>query len=114
MGGRLNRTWEARLRVSGVRTFALLAIGLFAATQASAQTDAPRVEIFTGFEASDNYASGYLGAGYAFGKGLYEEGLRARAVGSFGRYHYQGTLPGAGDDVPVTFDGEDAFIAALI
>src|SRR5262245_621119 len=38
--------------------------------------------------------SGYLGAGYAFGKGLYEAGWHVRAVGALGRYDYQGTLFG--------------------
>ena len=39
---------------------------------------------------SDNAVGGYVGAGYAFGKGLYESGWRFRAVGSLGRYHYVG------------------------
>jgi hypothetical protein len=42
---------------------------------ASAEFESPKSEYFTGFEASDNYASGYVGAGYALGKsGLYEPG----------------------------------------
>jgi hypothetical protein len=40
-------------------------------------------EVVTGFEASDNYANGYVGGDYAFGKGLYARGLRLRAVGAF-------------------------------
>ena len=40
------------------------------AVSCSPQRPRPRTEYFTGFEASDNYASGYVGAGYAFGKGL--------------------------------------------
>jgi hypothetical protein len=80
---------------------------------ASAQSVQPNNEIFTGVEASDNYASVYVGAGTALGKGLYEPGFRLRAVGSFGRYHYDGTLLTDGAYVPTTFDGEDAFLAAL-
>ena len=75
---------------------------------------ASRGVFFTGFEASDNYASGYVGGGYAFGKGLYEKGLRLRAVGSFGRYHYDGTLLTDGVYVPTHFNGEAAFAAALV
>ena len=45
---------------------------------AHAEPDQPRTELFTGFETSDNYTSGYLGGGYAFG-GLHERGLRLRA-----------------------------------
>ncbi|MGH6865327.1 MAG: hypothetical protein ACREDO_03935 [Methyloceanibacter sp.] len=58
----------------------------------AAEAEVPRAEFFTGFESSDNYNSGYVGGGYAFGKGLFEPGLRLRAVGSLGGYHYDGTL----------------------
>ena len=47
-----------------------------------AEPDAPHTEMFTGFETSDNYTSGYVGGGYAFGKGLYDAGFRLRAVGA--------------------------------
>ncbi len=83
------------------------------ASPALAQSSQPKSEIFTGFEVSDNYASVYVGAGTALGKGLYEPGFRLRAVGSFGRYHYDGALLTDGDYVPTTFEGEDAFLAAL-
>jgi Cellulose biosynthesis protein BcsS len=92
----------------------VLALGLSGETANAEPDGPPHTEIFTGFEASDNYTSGYVGAGYAFGKGLYESGLRLRAVGSFGGYHYDGTLLTAGVYVPTTFDGEDTFAAALI
>jgi cellulose biosynthesis protein BcsS len=112
--GRFDTGVGAALRASGAGGLSFLAVCLFAA-MASAQSDPPRTEIFTGFEASDNYASGYVGGGYAFGKpGLYERGFRLRAVGAFGRYHYDGTLLTDGVYVPTTFDGEDAFLSALI
>jgi hypothetical protein len=76
--------------------------------------DAPRVELFTGFDASDNFAGGYVGAGYAFGKGPHESGWRLRVVGAFGRYHYDGSLPSQGVQVPTNFDGDDTYGAALI
>jgi hypothetical protein len=73
------RTW---LRVSGAGGLLFLGL-LLSASAASAAPDAPRTEYFTGFEVSDNYASGYVGGGYAFGKaGLYEQGFRLRAVGA--------------------------------
>ena len=75
-GGRVFAVWGrfdigvgAWLRVSGAGGLSFLGLCLFAAV-ASAQSDPPRTEIFTGFEASDNYASGYVGAGYAFGRGF--------------------------------------------
>ncbi len=111
MWGRCDRVIGAWLRV-GAGGLCLLALSLFASA-ALAQSDQPTAEIFTGFEASDNYASVYVGAGTALGKGLYEPGFRLRAVGSFGRYHYDGTLLTDGAYVPTTFDGEDAFLAAL-
>jgi hypothetical protein len=83
------------------------------ASAALAQSDQPTAELFTGFEVSDNYASVYVGGTTALGKGLYEPGCRLRAVGSFGRYHYDGTLLTDGAYVPTTFDGQDAFLAAL-
>ena len=83
--------------------------------KASAEFDSPKNEYFMGFEASDNYASGYVGAGYALGKaGLYERGWRLRAIGAYGRYHYDGALLIDGGYVPTTFDGEDAFLSALV
>src|SRR4249920_1280649 len=68
----------------------------------------------TGLEASNNATSGYLGAGYAFGKGLYQPGWRLRAVGALGRYDYRGTLFGSGADLSTTFDGEASYGAALL
>jgi hypothetical protein len=84
------------------------------ASLASAAAQDPHAEIFTGLDASNNAVSGYLGAGYAFGKGLYEPGWRVRAVGSLGRYDYRGTLFGGGSDLSTTFDGEASYGAALL
>jgi cellulose biosynthesis protein BcsS len=112
--------WERRgkvvgawLRASGAGGIASL-IACLSVSVASAQSVEPNTEIFTGVEVSDNYASAYVGAGTALGKGLYQPGFRLRAVGSFGRYHYDGTLLTDGTYVPTTFDGEDAFLAALV
>jgi hypothetical protein len=64
---------------------------------------------------SDNYASGYVGGGYALGKaGLYQPGFRLRAIGAYGPYDYEGTRLVDGAYLPTTFDGEDAYLAALI
>jgi len=90
-----------------------LAINL-APPRACAESEAPRNEFFTGFEASDNYASAYLGGGYAFGKGLYAPGWRLRSVASYGRYRYDGTLPVGVDNVAIEFDGEEYFGSALV
>ena len=84
------------------------------ASFASAAAQDPHAEIFTGIEASNNATSGYLGAGYAFGKGLYQPGWRLRAVGALGRYDYQGTLFGSGADRSTTFDGEASYGAGLL
>ena len=87
----------------------------YSAAEALADPDQPRTEYFTGFEVSDNYASGYVGAGYAFGKAGYAApGFRLRAVGAYGRYDYQGLLFLDDAAQPTTFDGQDAFAAALI
>jgi hypothetical protein len=75
------------------------------------RAESPRIEVFTGFEATDNSESGYVGFGYAFGRGLYESGWRLRAVGSLGRYDYDGLLPDDGTPRSITFDGES--ISAL-
>jgi hypothetical protein len=101
------------LRASGVVGLAFLANCLIP-TRLVAEAVAPRNEIFTGFEASDNYASGYLGGGYAFGKGLYDPGWRVRAVASYGRYHYDRTLRIGADDVAIEFHGEEFFGSALV
>jgi Cellulose biosynthesis protein BcsS len=100
--------------VSGARGLLCPCVWL-TASSASAQPDAPRTEYFTGFDVSDNYASGYVGAGYAFGKaGLYAPGLRLRALGAYGRYDYEGTRLVDGEYLPTIFDGQDAYLAALI
>ena len=88
--GAVSKRVAAGLR-AGVVSLAL-AINL-APPRACAESEAPRNEFFTGFEASDNYASAYLGGGYAFGKGFYAPGWRLRSVASYGRYRYDGTLP---------------------
>ena len=77
--------------------------------------DAPRTEYFTGFEVSDNYASAYVGGGYALSKAvLYEEGWHVRAVGPYGPYHYYGSLLVDGSYLPTTLAGQDSCAAALI
>jgi hypothetical protein len=112
MWGRCEGSIGACLRAGGAAGLCLLAVCLFAPV-ALAQSYQPTAELFTGFEVSDNYASVYVGGTTALCKGLYEPGFRLRAVGSFGRYHYDGTLLTDGAYVPTTFDGQDAFLAAL-
>ena len=73
----------------------------------------PQWEMFSGFEASNNYASGYVGGGYAFAN-LYAPGWQVRAVGACGRYQYDGTLFDGSDYRDTTFDGQVGFAAALI
>ena len=112
MWGCPSNDWVKRCRTSGAGALALF--GILACPPAYAEPERPQAEFFTGFEASDNYASGYVGGGYAFGKGLYEESFRLRAVGSFGRYHYDGSLQVDNVWTPITFDGDASFAAALI
>jgi hypothetical protein len=102
----------ALLRGGAAGGLCLLASGV-CAPPSLAQSEQPTAELFTGIEASDNYVSVYVGGGTALGKGLYAPGFRLRAVGSYGRYHYDGTLLTDGLYVPTTFDGQDTFIAAL-
>ena len=94
--------------------FVMSAVGTARAEPPLFVEDAPHAQLFTGFDASDNATGGYVGAGYAFGKGLYESGWRLRAVGAFGLYHYDGSLPSLGVQVPTNFDGDDSYGAALI
>jgi hypothetical protein len=85
------------------------------APQLLAADSGPRTEYFTGFEASDNYASGYVGGGYALGKaGFAAPGFRLRAVGAYGRYDYESALPLDGASLRTTFEGQNAFAAALL
>ena len=113
MWGHSKKRISAGLRLSGAGGLSFLCLCLFGGS-ALAEFESPKSEYFTGFEASDNYASGYVGAGYALGKaGLYEPGFRLRAVGAYGRYHYDGALLTDHGYVPTTFDGEDAFLSAL-
>ena len=105
--------YTVRLRRCRSRFLAPLFVALRAIPGALADQKVPRVEFFTGFEASDNYTSAYVGGGYAFGKGFHQESLRLRAVGSLGRYHYDGSLENGGVWRPTRFDGDASFVAAL-
>jgi Cellulose biosynthesis protein BcsS len=87
---------------------------LLGAARGSRGIRSPTQRIFTGFEVSDNYASAYLGGGYAFGKGLYAPGWRLRSVASYGRYRYDRTLPVGADNLATEFDGEEYFGSALV
>ena len=111
--GAVCRRVATGLRASGVVGLGFLAIEL-TPPRAFAETEAPRNEIFAGFEASDNYASAYLGGGYAFGKGLYAPGWRLRSVASYGRYRYDGSLRVGTDYMATVFDGEEYFGSALV
>ncbi len=89
---KVERGIGAWLRASGAGGVLLLGLCL-SESEAPAEPNSPRTEYFTGFEVSDNYASGYVGAGYAFGKAGYAApGFRLRAVGAYGRYDYEGSL----------------------
>ena len=111
--GRVDHAYSVR-RTREAARITVLGAGLLVASLISAAAQDPHSEIFTGLEASNNAISGYLGAGYAFGKGLYERGWRVRAVGALGHYDYRGTLFGAGADLGTTFDGDASYGAALI
>ena len=79
LGGRVDHVYIASITyiVCDLREatrITVLGAGLLVASLVSAAAQDPHSEIFTGLEASNNAISGYLGAGYAFGKGLYERG----------------------------------------
>src|ERR1700675_3959062 len=79
--GRVSTGVRAWLRMSGAGGLSFLGACLFAAA-ASAGSDAPRTETFTGVNASDNYSSGYVGGSYALSK---TGALRARLSPPRGR-----------------------------
>lgn len=113
MWGAVGKRLAKGLRVCGVASLACLAVGL-APHRVRADLDAPRNEIFIGFEFSDNYASAYLGGGYASSKGLYAPGWRLRSVASYGRYRYGGTLQAGTERIATEFHGEEYFGSALV
>jgi hypothetical protein len=107
------------LRASGPGGLLFLALCLTASAGVPAPDAPPRAEYFTRFEVSDNYASGYVGGGYAFGKaGLYELGFRLRAAGANGRYHAAITMTArfswTATTLPTNFEGQAAYLAALV
>lgn len=71
LGGRVNHAYSLRLTREATR-ISLLGAGLCLASLGSSAAQDP-----TGSEASNNAISGYLGAGLAFGKGLYQPGWRS-------------------------------------
>lgn len=111
-GGKITKIRSAH-RAAGV--LMLAALGLITqANRLRAEPDTVHWELFTGLEASNNYANGYVGGGYAFGKGLYAPGLRLRAVGAYGRYHYDGTQFDGGSFAATTYDGQVSFGTVLL
>jgi hypothetical protein len=112
LGGRVDHAYSMRLTREAARISALGA-GLLLASLVSAAAQDPHTEIFTGLEASNNAITGYLGAGYAFGKTL-----RAWLADPRGRRAWALRLPGnsvgAGADLGTTFDGETSYGAALL
>jgi hypothetical protein len=107
------------LRASGPGGLLFPALCLTASAGVPAPDAPPRAEYFTRFEVSDNYASGYVGGGYAFGKaGLYELGFRLRAAGANGRYHAAITMTArfswTATTLPTNFEGQAAYLAALV
>jgi hypothetical protein len=113
LGGRVHHVWGSRLTREAAR-IGLLGAGVILASINPVAAQDPHTEISTGLEASNNAVSGYLGAGYAFGKGLYERGWRVRAVGSLGSYDYRGTLFDGDAGVGTNFDGNASYGAALV
>jgi hypothetical protein len=104
-GGCVPSDFRAWFRVSGPRAAFFLSLGLTASGTASAGpdgADGAHTEIFTGLDATDNSTQGYVGGGYAFGKGMDERGLRFRVLGAFGGYNYES---GPGGAPPTQFDG---------
>jgi len=73
----------------------------------------PRHAYSTGTDITGNSLFGYAGGVWAFGNPLDEPGLRIKALGGFGDYAYDGTLPLAGGSVPARFNGE-VFLAELL
>ena len=103
---------RSALRAGGVLSSAALSL----ATQGAplrAEPGPPHTEMFSGIEAADNYAVGWVGGGYAFGEGLYAPGWRLRAVGVYGHYNYDGGLFDGADFAATRFDGQVTFAAAL-
>jgi hypothetical protein len=76
LGGRVDHAYYSVRCTREAARISVLGAGLLLASLASAAAQDPHTEIFTGLEASNNAISGYLGVGYAFGKGLYEPGWR--------------------------------------
>jgi Cellulose biosynthesis protein BcsS len=114
VGGCVPSDFRAWFRVSGPRAALFLSLWLIASGTASAGpdgADGAHTEIFTGLDATDNSTQGYVGGGYAFGKGMDERGLRFRVLGAFGGYNYES---GPGGAPPTQFDGQDVFGAALL
>ena len=87
LGRRVQHAYLLRLTREATR-ICLFGGGLLLASLALAAAQDPHAEIFIGLDTSNYAVSGYLGAGYAFGKEFYAPGWRVRAVGSLGSYDY--------------------------
>src|SRR6185312_10005098 len=81
MWGHSKKRISAGLRLSGAGGLSFLCLCLFGGS-ALAEFESLKSEYFTGFEASDNYASGYVGAGYALGKARAYRTARSQQLGA--------------------------------
>ena len=105
---KVERGIGAWLRASGAGSVLLLGLCLSESDALARAQFAPH-RVLHRLRGEHNYASGYVGAGYAFGKAGYAApGFRLRAVGAYGRYDYEGSLIIDGTSLPTTFDGQDA------
>ena len=73
-----------------------------------------RLEVWSGAEAFRHAWSLYGGATLAVGGGLHENGLRLRAVGGMGAYHYTSPRWTGTSVEPIRFDGTVSFAEVLV
>jgi len=85
-----------------------LAVGLFATPvyAGSVSAQSARFEVFSGSGLTSNSSFNYAGGVWALGHAVSSPGFRIKALGGFGDYVYDGSVPLSGGIIPARFNGD--------
>lgn len=109
MAGRARRA----VRIPVVAARAAMSFCCLVTTAAAGERE-PRIDVFSGIEATANAASGYVGGSVTLGNSLYDPGVRLKAALGYGHYAYDGGIALDGKPVAARIRGDHGFVEAAL